>query len=216
MKSDLFLKCPRCDETKHCSLFYRDKKNKSGFRSECNACGKIDREKRELSAGNRERINAARRLKKAEEIERRKSLPLEERQAIVAAQREKRQLALQRKIANGFDYAASRAAARITNNAYRAANRETIAARKSIRERNVTEATPPWVKRKAMERDFKTMALLFRIYTGQTYQVDHVVPLRGKIGQELIVCGLHCDANLTIVPELENRHKSNQIWPDMP
>ena len=40
--------------------------------------------------------------------------------------------------------------------------------------------------------------------------VDHTVPLKSKL-----VCGLHCEANLRLLPGRENQAKSNRIWPDM-
>ena len=41
--------------------------------------------------------------------------------------------------------------------------------------------------------------------------VDHIVPL-----QSALVCGLHCEANLEIIPGAANEAKKNYWWPDMP
>lgn len=71
-------------------------------------------------------------------------------------------------------------------------------------------ATPKWASE----------ALILAIYeecqlqseeTGVPHHVDHVVPLISDI-----VCGLHCEDNLQVLPALENLSKGNRHWPDMP
>ena len=47
--------------------------------------------------------------------------------------------------------------------------------------------------------------------TGIPWQVDHIVPLNNDL-----VCGLHCEANLQVIPAVANLAKSNDWWPDMP
>ena len=47
--------------------------------------------------------------------------------------------------------------------------------------------------------------------TGIEWHVDHVVPLRSKI-----VCGLHVEHNLRVIPGSVNCSKANRHWPDMP
>ena len=46
---------------------------------------------------------------------------------------------------------------------------------------------------------------------GLEWDVDHIVPLKNPI-----VCGLHVESNLQVIPELENIRKGNRRWPDMP
>jgi hypothetical protein len=46
---------------------------------------------------------------------------------------------------------------------------------------------------------------------GVAHEVDHIVPLTSKL-----VCGLHCPANLQVIPMTDNRRKHNRYWPDMP
>lgn len=47
--------------------------------------------------------------------------------------------------------------------------------------------------------------------TGLRWNVDHIVPLRHEL-----VCGLHVEHNLQVVPEAYNKFKGNRFWPDMP
>ena len=46
--------------------------------------------------------------------------------------------------------------------------------------------------------------------SGIEYNVDHLIPLQSEF-----VCGLHCAANLCIIPKTENSSKGNRHWPDM-
>jgi len=46
---------------------------------------------------------------------------------------------------------------------------------------------------------------------GFKWHVDHIVPLQSEI-----VCGLHCENNLQVVPAFYNLTKGNTAWPDMP
>lgn len=72
------------------------------------------------------------------------------------------------------------------------------------------QATPSWASE----------ALILAIYeecqlrseeTGIVHHVDHVVPLISDI-----VCGLHCEDNMQILPASVNLSKGNRHWPDMP
>lgn len=45
--------------------------------------------------------------------------------------------------------------------------------------------------------------------------VDHAVPLYGEVNDVHVVCGLHCEANLAIIPLRENKAKGNRHWPDI-
>ncbi len=67
------------------------------------------------------------------------------------------------------------------------------------------EAQPVWADVSAIEATYKEAYRLTE-ETGQPYEVDHIIPLRGKN-----VCGLHIAENLQILPKVENATKSNRF-----
>jgi hypothetical protein len=88
-------------------------------------------------------------------------------------------------------------------------NRHKENARTAKRKASKIAATPVWSDLLAVE-DFYSAALAFKMYTGQEYHVDHIVPLQGKT-----VCGLHVPANLQILAANENLSKQHRYWPQM-
>lgn len=93
---------------------------------------------------------------------------------------------------------------------WRRLNRDKVNAKKSRRIAAKLLATPLWADSE-MIREIYKLASQTSADTGLPYHVDHIVPLKSKW-----VCGLHCEANLQILPGLENQSKSNCWWPDMP
>lgn len=81
---------------------------------------------------------------------------------------------------------------------------------KAERKARKLRSTPAWadqssIKRLYLEAQEKTKS------TGKTWQVDHIVPLKSQL-----VCGLHVEHNLRVIPASENSSKKNYYWPDMP
>lgn len=71
-------------------------------------------------------------------------------------------------------------------------------------------AYPAWANDFFIQEAY-SLARLRTKATGVRWHVDHIVPL-----QHPLVCGLHTDANLSVIPMLENSAKGNRRWPDMP
>ncbi len=81
-----------------------------------------------------------------------------------------------------------------------------LSAKKRTRKR---KATPAWSDPKA-RRDVYRLAQKMTRETGIAHHVDHIVPLKSKY-----VSGLHCEANLQVIPATDNMRKHNCWWPDM-
>lgn len=71
-------------------------------------------------------------------------------------------------------------------------------------------ATPCWGSKILIDRIYELARTKRKIHGGE-WQVDHIVPLRSKL-----VCGLHVEYNLRVIPKMDNIKKSNRHWPDMP
>jgi len=71
-------------------------------------------------------------------------------------------------------------------------------------------AIPIWANIQQIKRIYSECKRVQDV-TGVRMHVDHIVPLQSKL-----VCGLHCEANLRIIPGAENEAKRNFWWPDMP
>lgn len=70
--------------------------------------------------------------------------------------------------------------------------------------------TPGWAEPTAIAAFYREAKRLEK-ETGVKHHVDHIVPINS-----LLVCGLHVENNLQVIPALENVQKRNLIWPDMP
>lgn len=67
-------------------------------------------------------------------------------------------------------------------------------------------ARPVWADIESIKNIYITAKELTKS-TGIKYEVDHVIPIKHPL-----VCGLHVETNLQIIPENENRVKSNTFY----
>lgn len=98
---------------------------------------------------------------------------------------------------------------RETGAKWRAANKPHLAAKSAARRALKKQATPPWAKMDAIAAIYAEAARR-TAETGEQWEVDHIIPLVHKL-----VCGLHCEQNLQIIPEKQNRQKHNFIAPEV-
>ncbi len=92
---------------------------------------------------------------------------------------------------------------------YRAKNAARVQAHVRAYQAAKAQATPHWVEFDDLVPFYELAKRLSE--SGVPHEVDHIVPLRSSI-----VCGLHCPANLQVLPRTTNRQKHNRYWPDMP
>ncbi len=73
-------------------------------------------------------------------------------------------------------------------------------------------ATPSWANQFFIREIYDLAKIRTRNRSGGvSWQVDHIVPLQSDV-----VCGLHVEHNLAVIPKLHNMSKGNRYWPDMP
>jgi acyl-CoA reductase-like NAD-dependent aldehyde dehydrogenase len=91
-------------------------------------------------------------------------------------------------------------------------NRELRYARNAERRAQKLNATPDWLTEDHHKeiQQFYWLAKDLQAVTGETYHVDHIVPLKSET-----VCGLHVPWNLQVLPADVNIAKKNRYWPDM-
>lgn len=83
-----------------------------------------------------------------------------------------------------------------------------VKADKAKRKLYVAQATPKWLDAEQLEciACYYEMAQLRTECLGIEYQVDHIIPVRGKN-----VCGLNVPWNLEVITKKENLWKSNKL-----
>lgn len=91
---------------------------------------------------------------------------------------------------------------------YRKNNLEKFAAKEAARRARKLCATPLWLTEQQKDEinRFYWLAQDLRIVSGNSYHVDHIVPLKGRN-----VCGLHVPWNLQILPSDINTSKNNRF-----
>jgi hypothetical protein len=94
--------------------------------------------------------------------------------------------------------------------AWQKRNPEKVTALVSLRKAKRLRATPSWANPFFIAEAYD-LAQRRSKATGFKWHVDHVVPL-----QSPLVCGLHVENNLQVIPASVNHAKGNRHWPDMP
>jgi len=86
-------------------------------------------------------------------------------------------------------------------------NRERLAEQRAHRRALLKHAAVAWADRKKVTATYRSAMILTR-ETGTRHEVDHVIPIVNPL-----VCGLHNEFNLKVIPLARNRRKSNKFTP---
>jgi len=203
----MYKKCSKCKEEKLFSEFSKDKNRKDGYTYQCKVCNKAS------YLANKDKIlansSAKYALNKEQIIEKVKNYRQANKDKIAKAKIKYRE--------NNKELISEKQAKyRVDNKEklaqyykdYRKANKGKMNANNANRHASKLRAIPIWLTPAEFEQiqEFYICAQMFKLYTGQEYHVDHIVPLRGKN-----VCGLHVPWNLQVIPAVENFKKSNKL-----
>lgn len=89
---------------------------------------------------------------------------------------------------------------------YRKANRPKVNAYDAARDALRKLATPKWADRRRIKGFYEDARTRSR-ESGYLWHVDHIVPLKSKV-----VCGLHVEENLQVIPASTNQRKRNKLF----
>lgn len=179
--------CTGCKNEKSLSEFYGDGRAKDGKQSRCKVCHNAKQRSEEGNAKRRENYDPE---------DRRLSYEKHKDRARVQS-RKYYQNTKDKKLAYG--------------KLHYQQNKAKYAEYTRTRQAKLLQRTPPWLSesQKAELQDFYWLAKDLTAVSGQTYHVDHIVPLQGKN-----VCGLHVPWNLQVLPADINLSKGNRYADD--
>lgn len=203
--------CNRCGIDKPLTEYHKHPRSKNGVRGICKDCCKIssaqyrdaNREKRRASSLAWAANNPERHLANAKRYhEEHRDQALEKMRRYAEEGRYLERQRAYRETNREIDREKGRAKYR----ADPAVSAEKAMRRAAAKRRGM----PKWANLFFIQEAYR-LARLRRQTTGFPWHVDHIVPLNSPL-----VCGLHVESNLRVIPGPANLAKGNRYWPDMP
>jgi hypothetical protein len=214
--------CSCCKVEKTFDAFNKKSSSKDGLQAKCRECGvlyrkdnkaKIAEQRKDYKESNKSKIDEQRReyreVNKVKITTQQKEYEQINKDRIHTYQKLYRENNKDKLSVKGKDYYEDNKIKVIKRQKnYREENKDKLAAKSAKRRASKIQATPIWLTSEnfAQIEELYTIAQMFKLYTGQEYHVDHIVPLRGHK-----VCGLHVPWNLQVLPAKENMVKSNKL-----
>lgn len=185
--------CGKCAILKPLSEFNKNKNRPDGLAWECRQCNRARSKEKFLE--NKERYNANNRA----HYEGHKEFYKEKAKKWSAENKEKRGEISRQYVKNNPEKRAE------TSRNNRTQNPGLYAAHYKARQQRKRKAMPAWANEENIKAIYRQCAFVTRI-TGIKHHVDHYFPL-----QSSLVCGLHNEYNLRIIPAAANLSKANKI-----
>lgn len=202
--------CTKCDVEKNVGEYYKYKKGEHGVMAECKVCRKqYDAQRYAANKEARTEQNKTWNQANKNFVADYQKTYYNANKDVVAKRRKawyqtnKKTIAEQQKAY----YEANKGIVAKQKAAYKKANRHLFNAHNAKRKANKLQATPAWVDLEAIKGMYQLATIFNR--TGMNLHVDHIIPLQSDL-----VCGLHYESNMQLMPASDNISKGNRHWPD--
>lgn len=202
--------CNKCSTTKPTSEFGKHRLHKDGLQSNCKVCKKLsnknyqEKNKSKISLKNKKYYQG----NKDEVLARNKSWRDNNPGKLKEIKANYYNSNKEAYLKSCKDWAElNRPKVRAINSRWKKNNPDKVCAEASKRRARKLNATPPWLtedQQKAIVEVY-THARDCELVSGESYHVDHIIPLQGKN-----VCGLHVPWNLQVLPADVNIAKGNR------
>jgi len=192
--------CGKCNQEKSINDFSRCSQKADGYQHACKSCVKQKNEAYYLS--NKPRLlekNKERYIVNKDSILEQTRIYKDKNKSVILEKQKEY-------------YSENKEYYRDYNKQYEQVNRSKRVAINSKRRAAKLQALPKWLTKDELEQieELFLCARMFKLYTGEEYHVDHIVPLQGEN-----VCGLHVPWNLQVIPAKENLSKSNKLQEEL-